>query len=328
MADHSPAMFPPAELSHLTSAQVEMCDEASLFFAMTHNLHHQYWESCYGQELQKLLTLARNVPTEQRVAVSRAWFGLDAVQRALAMLAEEPVQRRLPVLDAGCGNGQLCHTLLADGFSAVHGLDYSEAAIAVAVCLANDYQQVVKRSPQGQGEDAQELQVFSGADAEEEELETPGLHLRCGDILDPPYEPGTFGLVVDKGVLDCVGMQVPAGESFAHRAFGELYEQSEKAWPPPIDDDDDENVTPVQAWCDSMYRLLAPGGLLLLLSCCFPAEEVQDALQRSESMFADGFEFRLLRQEVIQQLDTPPLNIMLLQKVESQKVESHDSASD
>lgn len=132
---------------------------------------------------------------------------------------------------------------------------------------------------------------------------------RCGDILDPPYEPETIGLIVDKGVLDCVGMRVPP-ESFDGPGFGpELRSKPKPAW------NEDPEDTPLEEWSQSMHRLLAPNGYLLIVSCCFHHTEIQNALDTADSMFAeDGF-FRLVKEAEQLEGGSSCMRIFLFQKV-------------
>ena len=211
---------------------LEVCDEAGLFFAMAHDLHHQYWESAYRHErLQVMLS----VPAEQigeRLGCSKVWYGMENALRALLML--ENCDRMKPALDVGCGNGHFCALLHRTGFQAVIGLDYSEEAVMVAKRLKSDYL-VLLGAPEeqaGQGE-----QVIEGAEAEatarddteaqvdgnealpeqrgmlsdapnaedsaaeevdqeeeeeeqeQDDIHEPGIHFRCGDVLDAPFAP-------------------------------------------------------------------------------------------------------------------------------------------
>jgi len=57
----------------------ELADEATLLFAMTHNLHVEYWESAYRQELLEVIQDAtskakrRNQLTATPCVMNRRW---------------------------------------------------------------------------------------------------------------------------------------------------------------------------------------------------------------------------------------------------------------
>ena len=52
---------------------------------------------------------------------------------------------------------------------------------------------------------------------------------------------------------------------------------------------EEEEETPMEAWSGAMHRLVAPQGHLLVVTCCFDAAEVTDALAQCDSMFAEDY---------------------------------------
>ena len=107
------------EVSEINNGTV---DEATLFFAMTHNFHHQYWQTVYEKEeletnfnseyptpeervVRCFLTwVTRSVHAEPQVS-SKVWFGMANAVRGVALASA--ADRSLPVLDVGSGNGHI-----------------------------------------------------------------------------------------------------------------------------------------------------------------------------------------------------------------------------
>ena len=118
------------EVSEINNGTV---DEATLFFAMTHNFHHQYWQTVYEKEELEtnfnseyptpeervvrcfLAWMTRSVHAEPQVS-SKVWFGMANAVRGVALASA--ADRSLPVLDVGSGNGHMCHLLARAGADA------------------------------------------------------------------------------------------------------------------------------------------------------------------------------------------------------------------
>ena len=90
------------------------------------------------------------------------------------------------------------------------------------------------------------------------------------DVCDVPWEPEHFSLVVDKGTLDCVGMSRPA--------------EPDSPWEDP--------APPTQEWAESVFRMLKPDGFLVVVSCCFDSEEVEELLGSVDVLGSDEFELK------------------------------------
>lgn len=225
----------------------EMSDEAALFFAMTHDLHREYWRSCYEHEHLETNLCSEQPTPEQRVVhnpaiaacvrsrcysrwqeASKVWFGMENAVRAVAMASA--ADRALPVLDVGSGNGHMCHLLaraggphlapvgerlptvsltvfirhVRPGFQRIQGMDYCEEAILVAERLRNDYEAILpgtgRASSQPPPLPLEGDALSEGEEGHELDTSLLGIHFVCGDVLDPPYEPELFGLVLDKGI--------------------------------------------------------------------------------------------------------------------------------
>ena len=274
----------------LENENAELAGEAALFYAMAHDLHEQYWQHTYEGESMEIAVSSDCETPEERVKGSKCWFGMTNALRAVAMV--QMADRSLPVLDVGTGNGHLCHLLARAGFEAIHGLDYCEEAILIARRLHKDYERILASKESG-AEVLEATMALPAAVAEAEEVDilAPGVHFRCGDVLDPPFEPEQFGLLVDKGALDCIGMRVPP-ESFDGPGFGELRKGMKPLSMESLMEENEE--TPLELWSGSMHRLIAPGGFLLVVTCCFRVDEVAAVLERCDSMFAEDSIFALV----------------------------------
>ena len=81
-------------------------------------------------------------------------------------------------------------------------MDYCKAAVLVAEKLRADYQLILNNGSQGPQRLAEEGRTGPVQEDEEAvgvDVSRRGIHFICGDVLDPPFEPELFGLVVDKG---------------------------------------------------------------------------------------------------------------------------------
>lgn len=89
-------------------------------------------------------------------------------------------------------------------------------------------------------------------------------------------------------------MRVPP-EKFDGPAFGALRETPNLSFD-ALEEEEEEEDTPLELWSGSMHRLTAPGGYLVVVTCCFSTEEVTGALGCSDSLFAQGVSFKLIAQ--------------------------------
>ncbi|XP_018575947.1 EEF1A lysine methyltransferase 2 [Anoplophora glabripennis] len=88
-----------------------------------------YWENCYDKELNNFHN--HGDPGE-------IWFGDDIVNRIIQwMEMSELVKKDSKLLDIGCGNGMFVVELANEGFTNLHGVDYSEKAVELAKAIAN-----------------------------------------------------------------------------------------------------------------------------------------------------------------------------------------------
>lgn len=87
----------------------------------------QYWDSMYDRE---------NVNFEEIGDIGEVWFGEDSVEKMADWVLDNVQPNTKSVIDLGCGNGHLLLALSENGFSNLHGIDYSESAIQLAKAVA------------------------------------------------------------------------------------------------------------------------------------------------------------------------------------------------
>eukprot|EP00123_Amoebidium_parasiticum_P008995 comp19142_c1_seq1/m.21803 comp19142_c1_seq1/g.21803 ORF comp19142_c1_seq1/g.21803 comp19142_c1_seq1/m.21803 type:complete len:223 (-) comp19142_c1_seq1:596-1264(-) len=89
----------------------------------------QHWDDVYERELRNF---------NDHKDVGEVWFGEDSVERMVRWMDREGLPTDAKVLDLGCGNGILLVELAKEGYSNLHGMDYSQAAIDLARSIARD----------------------------------------------------------------------------------------------------------------------------------------------------------------------------------------------
>jgi cyclopropane fatty-acyl-phospholipid synthase-like methyltransferase len=65
-------------------------------------------------------------------------FGEDSVEKMADWVLDNVHPNTKSIIDLGCGNGHLLLALSENGFSNLHGIDYSESAIQLAKAVAQD----------------------------------------------------------------------------------------------------------------------------------------------------------------------------------------------
>ena len=133
----------------------------------------EYWDSCYDLE---------NENFDDHGDVGEVWFGEEASERMIDWLEDRRQEGEFsedcPVLDVGCGNGQLTVDLSKAGWSCVTGADYSAGAVQLARKIAS-----------------------------QQECQASFLIL---DILDTDMVAANFAakykVVIDKGTFDAVSL--------------------------------------------------------------------------------------------------------------------------
>ena len=116
--------------------------------------------------------------------------------------------------------------------------------------------------------------------------------------MDLPFEPEYFSLVVDKGTLDCVGMS--------------RREEPENAF---VEPGPELGVL----WAESVFRSLAAGGFLVVLSCCFLVDEVVELVGKVDVLGCDEYILALRTSEELQADNGSTISILVFQK---QNIES------
>jgi SAM-dependent methyltransferase len=203
----------------------------------------EHWDGAYDREIDAFAATSGEDYGE-------VWFGEDTLERSVefvldmvdefgtgaaasgsaASRAEE--RSSCPVLDVGCGNATTMIALAAEGFQNIVGSDYSRSSIDLS-------SKVLAHA----GLDCRII-VTDGSSSSHGEQGAKGVLLVVDDVLASRLAPRSFGLVVDKGTLDAIGLHPTTG------------------------------ARDRQAYLKSIAKLLRPGGLLVITSCNSTTEEL------------------------------------------------------
>lgn len=83
----------------------------------------EYWEELYQRELVNY----KENPDDS----GEVWFGKSVESRIIKFIIDS-FPKDVRILDLGCGNGHFLHRLHLKGYSRLHGIDYSHAAVELA----------------------------------------------------------------------------------------------------------------------------------------------------------------------------------------------------
>lgn len=91
-----------------------------------------YWEKRYETEIKNFSS--HGDPGD-------VWFGEDTVERILKWIQknEATIAKNAKIVDIGCGNGMLLLELANEGYTNLHGVDYSQKAIELAKSIAEKH---------------------------------------------------------------------------------------------------------------------------------------------------------------------------------------------
>ncbi|GIY64167.1 EEF1A lysine methyltransferase 2 [Caerostris extrusa] len=89
----------------------------------------EYWSEFYSEELENF---------EDHGDTGDIWFGKKNVERIVSWLTNKELEKNLPILDVGCGNGMTLVFLAKAGFVDLTGVDYAEEAILLAEKIAQN----------------------------------------------------------------------------------------------------------------------------------------------------------------------------------------------
>ncbi|XP_001640218.2 EEF1A lysine methyltransferase 2 isoform X1 [Nematostella vectensis] len=129
----------------------------------------QYWDSAYETELSNF---------DDHGDVGEIWFGEGCLNRMIKWIKKCPrITKNSSILDVGCGNGMLLVPLAQDNYKDLLGIDYSAAAIKLAISVAEQESVNIKF------------------------MECDILELRGG-----PLEEKTFDMCLDKGTYDAISL--------------------------------------------------------------------------------------------------------------------------
>jgi SAM-dependent methyltransferase len=84
----------------------------------------QHWDSAYLQEIEQL----HNNPSE----LGDIWFGKNLQKKIVNYIDDNFSDKKINILDIGCGNGVLLYKLSKKNFENLFGIDYSIQSINLA----------------------------------------------------------------------------------------------------------------------------------------------------------------------------------------------------
>ena len=219
----------------------------------------EYWDSAYDCEINAFATTSGEDYGE-------VWFGEDTLERSIDFVGEMvdefgtgecasvlPGERAsCPVLDVGCGNATTMIALAKEGFKNLTGSDYSSSSISLSarVLAHAGYESYVES-------------LATGAEGTPTKRRC-GFRLVVDDVLSSHLPPRSFGLAVDKGTLDAIGLHPTTG------------------------------ARDRQLYLASLSALLRPGGLLVITSCNSTTEELTEEVTRFSYPPSGGRPFAVL----------------------------------
>eukprot|EP00842_Homolaphlyctis_polyrhiza_P001627 jgi/Hompol1/2465/HPOL_000084-RA len=172
------------------------------------------------------------------------WFGEDSVEKMIDWVNENWDSKHDAVIDLGCGNGHLLFELETLGFTDLVGVDYSERAIDLAIHIARDQETPSQIA-------FERLDILDMSDIQ-------GTNLSFAEDVSRRKRKshvGVYPLALDKGTLDAISLSAAA---------------------------DPDGMQPADVYVQTVARMLAPGGVLLLTSCNWTEPEI---LKRFEPLF-------------------------------------------
>ncbi|GFU23473.1 EEF1A lysine methyltransferase 2 [Trichonephila clavipes] len=89
----------------------------------------EYWNEFYSTELENF---------EDYGDSGDIWFGKKNLERIVKWLDNNRINKCLPILDVGCGNGMTLISLFKVGYEDLTGIDFAEEAILLAKKIAQN----------------------------------------------------------------------------------------------------------------------------------------------------------------------------------------------
>ncbi|RKP37698.1 S-adenosyl-L-methionine-dependent methyltransferase [Dimargaris cristalligena] len=190
----------------------------------------EYWDNAYDREVTNF---------NDHGDIGEVWFGEESVEKMVEWLeTHRPNQATSPtILDLGCGNGHLLLELADRDYTQLHGLDYSERAVALARTIATT--QLGQLSPI----QYHQVDMLQRADLDRAAAGTTN-------------STGLADVVLDKGTFDAISLGEPLPVSVSAAAEVELRD-------------------PKQLYVEAVLRLLKDDGVLLITSCNWTQAELQ-----------------------------------------------------
>lgn len=153
----------------------------------------EYWDDAYAKEV---------VEFSENGEIGYIWYGENSAQSMCHWVCEHfPLtdssssSNNPRILDIGCGNGHLLLELYDHGFRNLHGVDYSQPCIDLAVAIARQQKKQIK--------------------------------YWCCDILkdnNKTIQQFMYDLVLDKGTFDAIALMPTSddGEPHPHQKYGQI----------------------------------------------------------------------------------------------------------
>ncbi|GFQ74711.1 EEF1A lysine methyltransferase 2 [Trichonephila clavata] len=133
----------------------------------------EYWSEFYSTELENF---------EDYGDIGDIWFGKKNLERIVKWLDKNKVDKCLPILDVGCGNGRTLISLFKVGYEDLTGIDFAEEAILLAKKIAQNKNMKIN------------LEVL---DFLKEDIKSSSMFCKK-----------EFHVIIDKGTYDAIGLDV------------------------------------------------------------------------------------------------------------------------
>ncbi|KAI9208419.1 S-adenosyl-L-methionine-dependent methyltransferase [Polychytrium aggregatum] len=89
----------------------------------------QYWDNAYTREVKNF---------DDFGDIGEIWFGESSVEKMIDWVLDNVTNKSTRTVDLGCGNGHLLLEMSALGYTNLVGVDYSEAAVDLAIKVADE----------------------------------------------------------------------------------------------------------------------------------------------------------------------------------------------
>jgi len=133
----------------------------------------EYWDNFYSEEIDQF--------ENNNDLIGEIWFGKQVQNKVVEYISKNFENKNIKILDVGCGNGAFLFKLLKSDFINLHGMDYSEKSIELAINI--------KKHKIAEGEEK-----FNNLNLYQEDIKNI--------IYDIDDDEEKFDLIHDKGTFD------------------------------------------------------------------------------------------------------------------------------